>query len=789
MKIHSKQYFRMFAAVLHRPFFRLPAAALFVGFLLPPIPAQNRSLVRGRVLDPMRRPIPEATVTASATGNAAAGATHTSRTGEFAISLEPGDYKLLIAAEGFRDSTQTVTVTDSGPSPMEIMLSVAPFRDMLTITEKDVPSVIASNYTRTPTPLRDVPQSVSVITQDFIREQNMMSMADAVRFVPGVTMAQGEGHRDAPVIRGNLTTADFYVNGVRDDVQYYRDLYNAEQVEVVKGANALTFGRGGGGGVINRVTKEATFFPVREIALQGGTFSNKRFTTDFGQSLGDKAAFRLNGVYEDSDSFRHDVNLERYGVSPALTIRPGERTSIRVGYEYFNDGRTVDRGIPSFAGIPSSAHRSTFFGDPRRNYATVGVNLGSVTIEQQAGVFNIRNTTFVADYDKFYQNLVPGAVDPTQTLVSLSGYNNATARRNLFNQTDATATVTTGRFRHTLLAGAEFGRQRTENFRNTAYFEDTATSIIVPFGNPRYTGPVTFRQAAADADNLATSHIAAVYMQDQVELTRYLQAVVGIRYDRFTIDFHNNRNGENLDRQDGMVSPRAGLVFKPVTPLSLYTSYGVTYLPSSGDQFSSLTATTQTLKPEKFTNYEIGAKWDFSRSLSLTTAVYRLDRTNTTARDPNNPAVIIQTGSQRTNGYELGVNGILTRRWRIVGGYAYQDAFVSRATTAAAAGAQVALVPHHTLSLWNNYQVLSRLHLGLGVIHQGDMYAGIDNTVRLPQFTRADLGAYYSLTETVRLQANIENLFDRTYYATAHSNNNIMPGYARAARVGLLVRF
>jgi catecholate siderophore receptor len=417
------------------------------------------------------------------------------------------------------------------------------------------------------------------------------------------------------------------------------------------------------------------------------------------------------------------------------------------------------------------------------------VNIGSATIEQQAGIFNIRNTTLVADYDKFYQNLLPGAVNATQTIVNLSGYNNATQRRNMFNQTDVTGVVATGPVRHTLLIGTEFGRQRSDNFRNTAYFENTAASVNVPFGNPRFTGPVTFRQAAADADNFGTNHIAAVYVQDQIELTRHLQVVGGVRYDRFTIDFHNNRTAENLGREDHMVSPRAGIIFKPIAPVSLYTSYSVSYLPSSGDQFASVTATTQTLKPEKFQNYEAGAKWDLSRTLSFTTALYRLDRTNTTARDPNNPAITVQTGSQRTNGYEVGVNGNLTSRWRLVGGYGFQDAFVTSATTAAAEGATVALVPRHTFSLWNNYRVLPRFHVGVGVIHQAEMYAGIDNTVRLPEFTRADLAAYYAMSEMVRLQANVENLFDRTYYATAHTNNNIMPGYARAVRIGVVARF
>jgi catecholate siderophore receptor len=746
--------------------------------------------IQGKVLDSSRTPIPGAVVTATGENRLSGASTHSGEAGEFAIGLHPGKYTLRIAADGFRESSQTLIVGDALPPAIEVVLSIAPRQDMVTVSETANYQILtSSSSTKTLTPLRDVPQSISVVSQDLIRDQAMQNMADVVRYVPGITMAQGEGHRDAPVIRGNATTADFYLNGVRDDVQYYRDLYNLERVEAVKGANALTFGRGGGGGVINRVTKEAQFYPLREVTLQGGSFGNKRFTTDVGHNLNDKIAFRLNGLYENSDSFRNYVNLERYGISPTMTIRPGDRTSIKVAYEYFNDGRTVDRGIPSFAGRPSGAHRSTFFGDPDRSYATAGVNLGSVTLEHQAGTFNIRNNTLIGDYDKFYQNVFAGAVNSDQTLVSLSGYNNVTERRNLFNQTDVTGTVGTGRFRHTLLMGTEFGRQRSDNFRNTAYFNDAATSLSVPFADPISRVPVTFRQAAADADNLATNRVAAVYVQDQVEISKYLQVVAGVRYDSFHIDFHNNRTNENLSRSDNMVSPRAGLVLKPIASLSLYASYSVSYLPSSGDQFSSLTATTQTLKPEKFNNYEVGAKWDIHRALSLTMATYRLDRTNTTARDPNDPSRTVQTGSQRTNGYELGVNGNLTNRWRVVGGYAYQDAFISSTTTAAAMGAQVPLVPHHTFSLWNNYRVLPRLGMGLGLVHQADMFAAIDNAVKLPSFTRADLATFFTLTETVRLQANIENLMDTKYHSTAHSNNNIMPGYARAVRVGLIARF
>src|SRR5262249_34575394 len=220
---------------------------------------------------------------------------------------------------------------------------------------------------------------------------------------------------------------------------------------------------------------------------------------------------------------------------------------------------------------------------------------------------------------------------------------------------------------------------------------------------------VTFRQSATDADNHVRALVGAAYLQDQVALSQAGQVVGGLRVDRFDMNYHDNRSGLTLERPDTLVSPRAGGGYKPVSRAGLYGRYSVSYLPSSGDQFSSLTVVTDQLKPEQFTNYEVGLKWDLAPGLSLTTDTYRLDRTNTRSIDPNDPTRIVQTGSQRTNGYEIGVNGSVTRAWKIAGGYAYQDAYVTSATAAARAGARVAQVPHHTFSLWNNYQILSRV--------------------------------------------------------------------------------
>ena len=747
--------------------------------------------LRGKVLDQNRAAIAGAEITVVAKGRRSSFSTVTDQYGEFSLALEPDEYSLKIVAEGFSEVSQAVKITQAGSESLEIVLQVAGYSGMVTVAAAPAAyqTEIVSSATRTLTPLRDIPQSITVVTKEQMRDQQMQSIGDVVRYTPGLSVHQGENNRDQVIIRGQSTSADFFLNGIRDDVQYYRDIYNLERLETLKGPNAMIFGRGGGGGVINRVTKEANFSPLREISLTGGSFYNRRISGDFDQPFNNNVAFRLNSVYENSDSFRRFVNLNRFAINPTLTIVSGQRTRIAFGYEFARDRRTSDRGITSFQGRPADVPISTYYGNPEDSRVKSDVHLLSGTIDHQVGKLQIHSRTLFGNYDRFYQNYVPGATNAAKTLVALTAYNNATERRNLFNQTDLTYVVSTGGIRHTLVGGVELGRQLTDNFRNTGFFNNTATTINVPYDNPITSTPVTFRQSATDADNHLTTNLAATYVQDQMYLSKYVQIVVGLRYDYFDLQYHNNRNGDNLRRIDNLVSPRLGVVLKPVSQLSVYGSYSISYLPSSGDQFSSLTTITQQVKPEKFTNYEVGVKWDIHRNLSLTSALYRLNRTNTRATDPNNPAAIIQTGSQRTNGFEVGLNGSVTRAWSIAGGYAYQDAFITSATTAAAAGKQVGQVPHHMLSLWNKYQVIPKLSVGLGIISRSDMFAAVDNTVTVPGYTRVDAAAFYSLNERWRIQGNIENLFNGKYFINADSNTNISPGSPRAFRVGLTARF
>lgn len=657
--------------------------------------------------------------------------------------------------------------------------------------------------TKTDTDLKDVPQAITVVTDELIRDQAMQTMADVVRYVPGVSMGQGEGHRDAPTIRGNATTADFFVDGVRDDVQYFRDLYNVERVEVLKGPNAMIFGRGGGGGVINRVTKKADGSDARRLDLELGSWDHRRATADVAHALDDAFALRVVGLYERSDSYRDFVDLERWGVNPSIGWRNGQGLTVSLAYEHFEDDRVVDRGAPPFQGRPSPAPRRAYFGDPDLSHARTNVDLVNLGVEYQVSqTLQVRNRTVYGDYKKFYANVFPGGAavagaDSLPATYPLQAYDNDSPRDNLFNQTDVVWKTEFAGFRHTLLAGAELGRQTGRNLRRTGRFGSATgptTLTGVTFATPTRRGqPVVFTNSGSDANNRVRATVAAAYLQDQVDLTDRLQLIAGLRFDSFDVDFEDRRASttgrRDFSRRDELWSPRLGLVLKPVEAVSVYASYSVSHLPSAGDQFSSLTATSETLKPESFENLEAGLKWAVTPDLLFTAAVYRLDRDNTTAPDPTRPGQVVLTGAQRSKGVELGLAGQITQAWQVVGGYAWQDAEITRTTSAAPAGRQVALTPEHTFSLWNRYDVTDRFGLGVGVIRQSRMFASISNAVTLPGFTRVDAAVFVRVTDALTAQVNVENLFDRRYSPTSHGDNNILPGAPRTVRVSLRADF
>ncbi|MEO6579590.1 MAG: TonB-dependent siderophore receptor [Sphingomicrobium sp.] len=650
-----------------------------------------------------------------------------------------------------------------------------------------------STATKTPTDIKDIPQALTVITERQIEDQSLRSISDVMLYVPGASFGSGESNRDTIVLRGNSSTADFFVDGVRDDVQYFRDFYNAERIEVLRGSNAMIFGRGGGGGIVNRVTKTSNLNQYREFAASGDSEGGVRLTGDLDQPLSASLGLRLNGVYENGSSFRRHVDLERYGFNPVLGAKLGSRTRVDLSYEYFHDRRTTDRGVPADGSAPLKGFNRTFFGDPDQSYAKADVNVGTLTLEHElSDALTLRSRTLVGDYDKFYQNIYPtGLAAPVGAEVGrrvlLGAYNSRNHRRNGFSQTDLIWTNRLAGIDQALLLGFEIGRQKSRNFRQTGRFAPGANRV--PLSDPTVDVNVVYANSATDANNRVRATVAAVYVQDQIRISPMFEIVAGLRLDSFKLDVNDFHGvGAQFSRKDNLVSPRLGLIFKPVPTVSLYANYGRSYLPQSGDQFGSLNPTTQSLKPERFDNYELGAKWEPIPGLLATAAIYRLDRTNTRATDPVT-LLTVPTGAQRSRGLEIGLERSISDRWQISAGYAWQKAEITEATTAAPAGRQVPLVPRHTFSLWSRYDVTGGLGLGLGVVARSKSYASISNAVKLPGYTRVDAALFYKFAKGMEAQLNVENIFDANYFATSNGDNNLAPGAPTTARATLRFNF
>lgn len=665
-------------------------------------------------------------------------------------------------------------------------------------------TIETTSGTKTRTPILDVPQTIDVVTEEQISDQAIRSMADLARVIPGIAASQGEGHRDQIALRGNSTTADFFVDGLRDDLQYYRSFYNIDRVEVHKGPNAMVFGRGGGGGIVNRISKGA-LIGANEASMTGSadSFGSGYGAVDANLALSDMAAMRINGFCEGLDNNRDAYGGSRLGVNPVAGLNVGDRTRVQIGYEYVRDDRTVDRGIPSaFAGSltapapPLPGYRDTFFGSREANRAKFDGHMLRFRSETDlTGALTLSTQALFADTRKIYSNAYP-ATAVTAGSVGIEAYRDITNRRSVIGQTNLEWHGKTGGIGHIILLGAEFTIQDTFSERVNAFFPTAANpfnrritlplspAIIVP-------APTFIAGNVAGAGNRRIDGDLAqysVYIQDQITLSPHWQVIAGLRYDRLRNDLYSRFVATNVRRVDGLWSPRAGLVFKPVANASVYASWARSYLPQSGDQFTSFDPGFAALEPEAFDNYEFGAKWDVRPGLTLAAAVYRLDRTNTRAAGPV-PGTFVLTGSQRTEGGEVTLTGKITPNWNVALGYAHTFARITTTTTAAPAGREVAQVPRDQLSLWSRHDVTRRVGVGLGVFHQGGQFASISHATRLPAWTRIDAALFVKLTDRIEAQVNVENVGNITYFPAAYTDNNITPGAPRNARITVTAKF
>jgi len=638
----------------------------------------------------------------------------------------------------------------------------------------------SGSATKTNTKLIDLPQSVNVINQEQLKDQQATSLGQSITYAPGIDLDQGEGNRDAFIIRGNKTTADIFLDGVKDDAEYYRDLYNIERVDVLMGANGILFGKGGSGGIVNRVSKQASFIDINSYTLQLGSFDSKRATLDINRKITDRFAVRLNVLADKGDSFIKGVNYEKQGINPVFKYLLDDKTTIKFGREYFHDQRIGYRGIPSQNGRPYNGNRNTYYGAASVSPNEVSVNSTFFNIEHYfSDNVMIKNTTRYTDYDKYYQNVYAGSSVSSSDTLTLKGYFDNTQRQNFFNQTDVTWNFEMGGFEHTLLTGLEVGSQDNRRYRLTAANQTVSIHSPVSSG---------WNFNTYDRDKKTDIRYTSFYIQDQIKINDQHQFVLGLRKDHYETDFNNVKDSLKFNIKDNMMSSRIGYIFKPNENISYYVSYSNAYQPRNGDQLDGITNDNVNQDPEKFINYEAGTKIQFHEQLFGTLAIYQLERERMQIDDPNNPGVgskIIVDG-QRSRGLELTLNGNLTDRYSVLAGYNYVDAELTKAQDGIDKGTTLGNVAKHNFSIWNKYEFNSTWSAAVGMIGRGEMYAATptnSSSVTIPGWIRMDAAAYARIDEKTRIQFNIENLLDKTYYSSAHNVNNIMVGMPLNAKI------
>ena len=654
----------------------------------------------------------------------------------------------------------------------------------------------ATSATKINAPLRDIPQTVNVITQELMRDKGVRSMEDAVKSVPGVSLTHGDGQRDQVFIRGFNSIGDQFIDGIRDDALYFRDMSNVEQIEVVKGPASVLYGRGSSGGMINRITKKPGM-DKSEASLQVGSWNQRRGEFDIARKTNDEGtvSFRLTGAVERADSFRNQQFLEREAFAPSVLMKLSPDTTLLLQADYLHDKRVTDFGIPSLNGRPINVDPSTYYGSPNaRNDDSVDATVSSTTAtldHRFNDTWSLRNTFRYYQYKLDRYNVVPGAV--TANAAFPSGYQVARTRgaiardeHGIFNQTELTQKATLAGMAHQILYGAEFGVQDRTQLNRTA---PGAGGFIAPVDafNPAPATGQTNLVVNATGSNTGSSTVAAAYVQDLVTLTEQWKALVGIRYDHFKQEVVSTTIPS---RTDTAWSPRAGLVYQPSATQSYYASVSKSFQPSA-ENFN-LTASNAIFDPQETTSKEIGTKLDlFDGKASATASLFTVERTNMTTTSPAN--VTTAVGTQRTNGVELTFAGDLSNGWHLSSGYAYLDAKINKSTAVsktvagvpdgiAAQGKNATVTPEHSANVWLTKAIAQNWTAGAGVNYVGERFADTYNTVKLPAYTTMDAMISYKI-KGLDLQLNIFNIFDKQYIASAHSSvaNSLFPGAPRSA--------
>ena len=640
-------------------------------------------------------------------------------------------------------------------------------------------------------PIRDTPQSITVVPRQVLDEQGATTLRDALRNVPGIAIQAGEGggpQGDNLRIRGFAANNDMFVDGMRDTAQYNRETFNIEAVEVTKGPGSAYSGRGSSGGTINLVTKTPTADSFQAGTATIGTDMTKRVTADLNQSLAEYgmagAALRLNVMIHDSEvAGRDEIEHQRWGVAPSLALGLGTPTRFTAAYQHFESEDTPDYGLPVLDGGAPPVSYSNWYGYKGINTEEVTADVATLKLEHDLNDWiTLRNQARFSTVSRTAIVTPPRSADATTDSVTINPTGRDGSTDTYADQFDVLASFATGALEHNLVTGLEVGRESYENQGTNRSGGPFTDSLFNPDPNKPLPGTLT-----PGTTTETTANTFAVYAFDTVEIGKQFEVGGGLRWDRFDAETDSTA-GTSFSQVDDMLSWRIGGVYKPLSYGSVYVAYGTSFNPSA--EALSLSANTAGLDPEETETYEVGTKWDlFDERVSVTAAIFRIEKSNarTPGVLPSDPPQVLD-GVERVDGFELSVAGSITDDWRVFAGYAYLDGEIIESNNAAEVGKVPAHTPKNTFNIWTTYELPHGFQIGGGAQFVDSRYGNDTNTTKVDSYWLFDAMAAYHLTETVDLRLNVYNLLDEQYIDRVHPGH-LVPGAGRTALLTVSAKF
>lgn len=667
-------------------------------------------------------------------------------------------------------------------------------------------------------PLKDTPKSVTVISEELIRDTGSNTLQDALRTTTGITFATGEGgggaFGDRPFIRGFDSQSSIFVDGLRDIGSQPREVFAIEQLEVLKGPSGAFDGRGSAGGSLNIVTKRARAGNFTSGSIGLGTDSYRRATFDGNYMLGDDAAIRLVGMVHDADTPGRDaVDVKRWGFMPSITLGLNGPTSATASWYHLETDDMPDRGLPYLDTTgatyqrPVPVSKDNFLGLKDKDFHKTTSDIGTLELKHAfSDDVVIRNTS---RYGTTKNKYVTTRLLPSTTLaqrlndIALRGdQSRYTKTETLSNWTDLSVAFTTGDIKHNVNIGFEWSKVETDQFAGTLVGDPLpSTSLSNPDPNQPWNGSHVW---SSTPSNTTIGRNRSFYVFDSIELNDKWLVNAGLRYDKFSVSRSSTAATDNANAQHTFWNGQLGVVYKVHPQGNIYASYATSATPiglNNGDGFhndcNNLNQTCGDLSPEKTRSFEVGTKWDVLDGLALTAAAFYTEKFN--ARVPVGAGdAFANAGEVKVKGVELGASGKITDKWNIFAGYTYLDTEQVKAGTRAGGGIlggsgnegnDLPTVAKNSASVWTTYDLLSNLTVGGGAFYVDKVYANPSNTLYVPSYVRWDAMANYKIDDRISLQLNLQNLTDKRYFNQTYTQHFATVAPGRLAFVSLNFKF